>query len=78
MTVITAEQRNVPIEENEEIVSEAILLMKQSLNLLDEAGVGCTAFGCHLSMAIDTAEASKWARALQGFALFPERSELCH
>ncbi|BDD66007.1 hypothetical protein Sj15T_10280 [Sphingobium sp. TA15] len=40
------------------MVAEAIRLMEKALNLFDNAGIGTAAFACHLSMAIDCAQAA--------------------
>ncbi len=53
----------VPFGRDEDIVSrgnpavrQALRLMKEALATLDRGGAGCTAFACHLSLAIDVAE----------------------
>jgi hypothetical protein len=53
----------VPFGCDEDIVSrgdlavrQALRLMKEALATLDRGGAGCTAFACHLSLAIDVTE----------------------
>lgn len=53
----------VPFGRDEDILSrgnpavrQALHLMKEALATLDRGGAGCTAFACHLSLAIDVAE----------------------
>lgn len=58
MPGIMSNEPHICNKRRDEMLSEAIFLMKKSLGLLDQAGAGCTVFGCHLSMAIDTAEAT--------------------
>ncbi|GAA0309292.1 hypothetical protein GCM10009087_19170 [Sphingomonas oligophenolica] len=53
----------IPFGRDEDIVCrgnpavvKAVRLMKEALATLDRGGAGCTAFACHLSLAIDVAE----------------------
>jgi enolase len=46
------------VKGDDPMVAEAIRSMENALDMFDRAGLGTTAFACHLSMAIDCAQSS--------------------
>lgn len=64
MGEVTRDDLAGAVEADAMMVAEATRLMKVALSLLDQACAGHTTYGCHLSMAIDTAEEHELARTL--------------